>query len=82
MHDFGIAPNPARDYIKVQFKAPAGDFALRLIDTTGKTYFSENILKTTGFYKTEIDLSQAPTGMLILVVVHDGKEFTKKIMKQ
>lgn len=74
---FGIYPNPAGDYVDIQFPDLYGASG-ELLDIQGKT--------VARFELTEIphrlDLSDLPAGVYVLKLKHGGKEFHNKLLKK
>lgn len=73
---FSISPNPATDFIKVQFSESISNVQIEIFNVLGKQVYSK--LYTAN---TPIDISNLMTGFYIVKASSDGISKTKKIMK-
>jgi hypothetical protein len=76
-----ISPNPARDFINVEFFEIDGDFELTLMNITGQVVAKENV-KVNGAAKHTLNVSNLASGVYMLNVNNGKTNVTHKISVQ
>lgn len=76
--DLTIYPNPATDRVTISF-THSGEHTLRLLDLSGRTVHSENLIPTSGIQETIIDLSEISAGHYLLKVDGEGVSISKTL---
>ncbi len=78
--EVGISPNPAKDSITLDLSANKiqGETQIRIKDIMGKEYFSGKTEKQ----ELQIDVSRWNPGVYLCTVFNNGKQTTKKIVKE
>ena len=78
-----FASNPNNGIFKVDFELPEqGAMYLRIFDNNGRQVFYEELKGFSGSYAKQIDISNEPNGIYFLSIVQNGKQYSKKIIKQ
>jgi hypothetical protein len=72
-------PNPAGNNLKVLLNIPGNNVQYRVYNVMGQELLSG---KLNAEYVNTIDISSITSGMYVLVVNSDAKEFTSKFIKQ
>lgn len=76
-------PNPTSGIVTLSYGlARPGKGYIRVTDINGKAVYEKSINGLSGTQKEQINLSNQPAGMYILLVVHDGSTMTSRIVKQ
>lgn len=76
MDYFLVYPNPAQDYILIDFPLPYKDLNYAFYDITGKLVMSGSVNENT------VNISKLNNGAYILKVNIDGRKLEKKIVKE
>lgn len=76
---FTAYPNPAQDFVNVQFTAEAAPISVSLLDLTGKVLYTKNYDDFSGSFEDRFDLSSYPKGNLVLQVLQGDKVYTHQI---
>lgn len=80
--NLNIYPNPALDYLRLDFDATAPQSArMHIMDISGKIIYTENIQTIEGQNNMEVDVHMLQDGMYILQILQDNKILTKKFVK-
>ncbi len=74
-----ISPNPASNYISINFPELTGKFNLSVYNIYGQTLFRTENINTSHL---SIDISNYPDGILILQILYKEKLFNYKFIKQ
>lgn len=75
-------PNPGKTLaVRIQ-NTKTGSITIRLLSTTGNTFHSSIIQKSTNELEHTLDVSGIPTGMYILSIEQGGTKFYRKWIKQ
>ena len=74
MNDISVTPNPAKNYIKLEFPQSITEFSTELYDITGK-----QVLKATN--SMNIDVSSLQPGVYLLRIETTQGSLTRKIVK-
>jgi hypothetical protein len=77
---FNAYPNPTRDIINLKYDSES-DYTIHIIDVSGKTLFSKEILKNNALQENSIDISFLQNGIYYLRILNDKTSVTKKIIK-
>ena len=78
--DLSVYPNPATDFVSVQFKDSSSEkIQLELIDVNGKVVFTQSFDNTTNVVNQEINTTQLGTGVYMLNVRLDNQLISKKV---
>lgn len=79
--EFTVYPNPADDFITLNFEGAASQtFNAIIIDTNGKAVHSERIASE--LQTKTLDISNLTSGIYFLKTDIDGKEYFRKIIKK
>jgi hypothetical protein len=70
--DWVVYPNPAQDYVRLDFDAQGNDWTVRLVDQMGKVLLSEK--------NKTIDLSAVSSGLYVLELELSGLLSRKKLL--
>jgi hypothetical protein len=70
--EFVVCPNPATQYVRLQFSVPRS-WTASLVDLTGKTF----VPSAAG---DRLDLGELPDGVYVLKVVSEGREFRQRLV--
>lgn len=81
LENFSAFPNPAMDYVTLNFNGDAEALSLQLIDADGKELYREELPNFDGNYNKNVQLDQVPDGSFLLVVNQGGKVFTRQLVK-
>lgn len=82
LEGFEMFPNPADRQVTVRFNAEEGPVTVRLFDNTGRQIWKDRRQDFNGTYDYTIDLSDYPSGQLLLQVVQGDKVFSKQLLRQ
>ena len=82
LSDARIYPNPNDGVFSLSFTPQPGPVSVTISDVNGKVVYEDQRLDGTGFYTSDINISDVPTGNYIISVTQDGKIFTHQISKQ
>lgn len=78
---FNLLPNPATDYVEVQYNASVKSNAeLRLTNILGQVVYSQRIVPETGLNSYMINLREYKSGVYILSVLQDGKSNASRLV--
>ena len=78
--DLSFYPNPATDFVSVQFKDSSSEkIQLELIDVNGRVVFTQSFDNTTNVVNQEINTTQLGTGVYMLNVRLDNQLISKKV---
>lgn len=76
-----VLPNPATEYVEVQFNAANDAKAeLRLTNLLGQAVYSQMIAPDNGFNSYMVDLRHQPPGVYIMSITQDGKSFAQRLV--
>lgn len=75
-----VFPNPTDGMVQIQFKADAVPTTVSITDVSGKSIFREELKNFEGNYNTQVDVSDAAKGTLLLTISQGKKSFTEKII--
>ncbi len=75
-----VFPNPTDGMVQIQFKADAVPTVISITDVTGKSIFREELKNFDGNYNTQVDVSDAAKGTLLLNISQGKKSYTEKII--
>ncbi len=79
--DLAVQPNPAYDYLDVQFKMPkTASLRISISDLGGKVIYQEHYGTYNDIYNNRLDLNQLSNGMYILQIIIDGEVISKKFI--
>lgn len=77
-----VYPNPAMDYIKIDFTSDIEKpTVIHILDINGKKVYMENITSSLGMNSKNIDVSILEDGMYIIQMIQENKVLTKKFVK-
>lgn len=79
LNSFNAYPNPASDFIQLNFEGEALPTGISVIDITGKIIYRESISNFSGTFDKIINLDGA-TGMVAISVSQEDKVFTHKVI--
>tara|TARA_B100000902_G_scaffold200662_1_gene191214 strand:+ start:1 stop:1530 length:1530 start_codon:yes stop_codon:yes gene_type:complete len=81
--ELSIYPNPASDYITIEFTATKKeDYTVRIISTNGLEVYKDELIQLNGYYKSNIDLSTYAKGnYLIEISSKESKVFSKILLQ-
>lgn len=79
---FTAYPNPAQDFVNVEFTADAGPLSVSLLDLTGKVLYTKNYDSFNGNFQERFDLSTYPKGNIIIQLLQGDKVYTHQIAVQ
>jgi Secretion system C-terminal sorting domain/Pregnancy-associated plasma protein-A len=79
---FRVFPNPASEFLAVQFLSDAREMSVQITDIMGKSLYQRSLGKTIKSNIHEIDLSTLPKGVHILTVSNELDKQTTKIVIQ
>lgn len=80
VESFNMYPNPTVGMLNVQFEAEAVPTTVRILDSSGKEVYSEQLNSFNGYYNNQLNLSGKTPGTYILTVQQGKKLTTKKIV--
>jgi len=75
-----IFPNPTSGILQIQFRGEALPTKVRINDISGKEVYKEDLNNFDGHYNTQIDVSDAAKGTLLLTIAQGKNTFTEKII--
>ncbi len=82
LDNFSIAPNPAVDYLQVQFSiADATDLRYRVQDMSGRLMMEGAWGNVNGSFQTTLEVGQLSSGMYLLEVLSENGRMTTKFVK-
>lgn len=78
---FNLLPNPATDYVEVQYNTSVQSNAeLRLTNILGQVVYSQRIAPETGLNSYMINLREYESGVYILSILQDGKSNAQRLV--
>ena len=78
-----VAPNPIQDFTTLTFYVEnITPTIIRLVDEQGKIYFTQQVETQIGENQFQLDVSNLPSGMLLLNIANEGKVETLKVLIQ
>ena len=81
--ELSIYPMPVSNLMNINTGTmPDGNYTLRMMDVSGKTYITKEIKVNKDNAHHEIILDAIPQGVYTVVMQHDEYMFIKKIVKQ
>ena len=80
-HDFIISPNPAQNYIKLDFLSNNNFTEIKITDTKGKTYLAFPLQGYNSHNSVNINLSEFPAGIYFIKAGGKDRTITKKMIK-
>jgi hypothetical protein len=75
-----VGPNPTAGLVNVQFEAEAVPTTVRVMDTSGKTVYSNPLNRFGGYFNEQINLGGNAPGTYILTIEQNGKSLSRKII--
>ena len=78
--EFNAYPNPTFGDLNIRFRGEAVPTMVRVVDSTGKVIFEDNINNFDGIYNKELDISRGALGTMILSISQNGKSVAKPIV--
>lgn len=79
LKDFKASPNPARDFIRIQFKADTAPTKIKFVDMSGRSIYTESLLDFSGQYDRTINLNTIP-GIVIISIHQENKVHQEKLV--
>jgi len=79
LDDFNAFPNPANDFIQLNFEGEAIPTGISVIDISGRIIHRESISNFSGTYSKQINVENAD-GMVVISVSQKQKVYTQKII--
>lgn len=76
----GLYPNPAQDYVQVSFPEQLNNAVITVHDLLGKSLIQTKVDDST--IETQIDINHLSKGTYILNIKADGKNWSKKLVKE
>lgn len=80
LEEFNAYPNPTFGDLNVTFRGEAVPTLVRIVDTTGKVVFEDNVKNFDGYYNRQVDISNGALGTMILSVTQNGKAMAKPVV--
>ncbi|RYZ41639.1 MAG: T9SS type A sorting domain-containing protein, partial [Sphingobacteriales bacterium] len=81
--DFKVYPNPASDLLHIRWNSDqAGAASIMLTDLAGRKIAGYDVTGNQGKNSFDIPLSELPSGMYLLKLNANGKQFQQKVMVQ
>ena len=81
-YDMHIQPNPASQYITLNFKTnKEGIYKIRIMDISGKTLYTKSISSTGENQSATIDLKEIPLGQYVISLSNNNTEQRLKFIK-
>lgn len=80
-----IYPNPANDYLKVEFKAEKAMVPeIKIFDLTGKMirHFDKAFILNHEVFKADLDISDLNTGIYFVKVIQGEQTWSEKLVVQ
>jgi murein DD-endopeptidase MepM/ murein hydrolase activator NlpD len=77
-----IFPNPTDGKLTLEFTAPIAPTTVKVIDTSGREVYSEELNDFDGKFNKVIDLSKGAVGTMVLSIQQGDKVFSEKIILQ
>ena len=76
-------PDPFHAATQIGFYLPqAGPYTLDVTDVTGKRHYTHRAQADAGYHQITVDAAQLPTGLLYYTLQFEGKQITRKMVKQ
>ncbi len=75
-----LIPNPARDEVKVSFKAVEGDAYISIVSITGQVFYNKAVTASEG--SVVITLTNMPSGLYLVNMKGNNINFTEKLIKE
>jgi hypothetical protein len=77
-----LYPNPSRSSITIDFPASTNQSILMIMDESGRVVMNETLPASNNEMTTYVkDISELPSGVYVLLVNEDGKNYTKKFIR-
>ncbi|MEO1263806.1 MAG: PDZ domain-containing protein [Bacteroidota bacterium] len=73
LDEFNAYPNPTFGNLNVRFRGEAVPTLVRIVDSTGKIVYEENVKNFDGYYNRELDITGGAFGTMILSISQEGK---------
>jgi len=81
--EISFSPNPNTGKFNLNFfLSESGDTDVRLLDMQGRPVYEETLKKFEGNYSKQIDIAKQANGVYFLLITQNGKQFTKKVIKE
>ena len=78
---FSAIPNPATDYVEVQYNSlTQGNAVLQLTNILGQVVYSQNISPESGYNSYMVDLREFKAGVYIISLVQEGKSNAQRLV--
>jgi arabinogalactan endo-1,4-beta-galactosidase len=78
-----VYPNPAEEFLRIQFEQPASGIHFELVSFSGKTIMHTTALSTDRSGKLKIDTAELPAGIYLLRIYSQGRNVgNRKFVKQ
>lgn len=78
--DLSVYPNPASDLVHVSFEANGGDYAVSIIDLTGRVVVSKTLANVSGATHLELPIADLEAGNYFVSIVQGAATFTQKLI--
>ncbi len=79
LQDFNAYPNPAKDFVNINFKGDQAPLKLQLLDIDGKVILNRNMPNFNGSFSEKFSVEGIDTKMLLLRIEQNSKTFVRKI---
>ncbi len=82
-NDLSVYPNPGTGIFVMSFQhQDAGNCLLKIVNALGQVVYTETIYSLPGNSTRQVDLSSAGEGMYYLILTGNGKQASRKIIKE
>jgi hypothetical protein len=82
-HEIAIIPNPSNGECSIELSGYVSHQAqLQILDLTGREVFRDNMLTTSNFAESHIQLTNIPSGNYIVKITTGDRVYTSKLVKQ
>ncbi|MCI4669992.1 MAG: PKD domain-containing protein [Bacteroidia bacterium] len=81
--DLSIFPNPAKDYLEIEFaSSKSAELRFRILDVIGRTYIQRQENSIAGENRFKLDVGQLDPGIYLLEIQSRGETVTTKFCKR
>ncbi|MBN2773383.1 MAG: T9SS type A sorting domain-containing protein, partial [Prolixibacteraceae bacterium] len=75
-----LFPNPAGEFVTIEFKGLPGEYVIKIVSMEGKLYYLNSTKVVNGDYFEKIGLQRFTPGMYSVIIESGGKFITKKLI--
>jgi len=78
--NLNLSPNPTSGLVDLRFESSAQNISIIISDVSGRTIYKEDLVKFTGVYKKQIDLSSISKGIYFVKVEGERNYVARKLI--